>query len=296
MTRDRKSVKPFTCRFVSINVEINDTRYAVDPIEPGECGTKAFRLAKHSGDHAVYDVIRTHTGLVECDCPDYETRHRGNGYGMCKHGRALVELGLMAAPIAPAPCCPASEPAPCVTCQASTAAAGAPEATSEPAIAEAIPAEAPIESNAPADDQVELGAVESDPSTWPEWTDADTWELSPEPSADEDLYEPTAEDRAEAAELFGAMDAQRHLDRSDRLTLPELVDLQADFYRGWKNPVGEMLARHMEELAMRIRWVKAETPADYDARHEIVEQDARETHYKAGFEAGRASMHVDVCA
>jgi hypothetical protein len=38
----------------------------------------------------------------------------------------------------------------------------------------------------------------------------------------------------------------------------------------------------MEELALRIRWVKAETPEGYDARHEIVEQDARETWWKQG--------------
>jgi hypothetical protein len=53
------------------------------------------------------------------------------------------------------------------------------------------------------------------------------------------------------------------------------------------NPVGAMLAKHMEELAVRIRWVKAETPEDYEARHEIVEQDARETWWKQGYEEGR---------
>jgi hypothetical protein len=50
-----------------------------------------------------------------------------------------------------------------------------------------------------------------------------------------------------------------------------------------------MIARHMEELALRIRRVKVETPGDYDARHEIVEQAARETWWKHGFEEGKAA-------
>jgi hypothetical protein len=69
-------------------------------VRPGEDGTKAFRLSKLSsrGDEAIYDVVRTHAGLVECDCPHYEARLRGNCADCCKHGRALVELGLMEAP------------------------------------------------------------------------------------------------------------------------------------------------------------------------------------------------------
>jgi hypothetical protein len=91
----------------------------------------------------------------------------------------------------------------------------------------------------------------------------------------------------EAAEVLGAMDAREYLDRSDRLTLAALVDAQADFYRGWRNPAGVMLARHMDELAMRIRWVHAETPGDFEARLEIVDRDARESWWQQGFEEGR---------
>jgi hypothetical protein len=50
-----------------------------------------------------------------------------------------------------------------------------------------------------------------------------------------------------------------------------------------------MIARHMEELPVGVRWVKAETPEDYDARHEIFEQGARETWRRAGFEEGLAA-------
>src|SRR3954449_5715019 len=97
VTSPRKASKarPFSCSFVSLTIEISDHRYSADPLDPGEDGTRAFRLSKHSGDHAVYDVLRTHSGILECSCPDYVVRHAGNGHGTCKHGRALVELGLM---------------------------------------------------------------------------------------------------------------------------------------------------------------------------------------------------------
>jgi hypothetical protein len=101
--------------------------------------------------------------------------------------------------------------------------------------------------------------------------------------------EPSAKDLAEAAEVFGGMDAQRHLDGSNRLKLADLVDRQTHFYRGWDNAAVDMLAKHMEELALRIRWVKADTPEDYDARHGIVEQDARKTWWNLGYEEGRAA-------
>jgi hypothetical protein len=51
----------------------------------------------------------------------------------------------------------------------------------------------------------------------------------------------------------------------------------------------DCIAWHIEELALRIRQVKAETPEDYDARHEIVEQDAWETWWKQGYEEGRVA-------
>jgi hypothetical protein len=105
--------------------------------------------------------------------------------------------------------------------------------------------------------------------------------------ADPAGWEPTDADWAEVAELADGATARRFLDTGDRLTLAELADRQADFYRGWGNPAGEMIARHLEELALRIRWVQAETPADYEARAEIVEADARETWFKQGYEEGR---------
>jgi hypothetical protein len=86
------------------------------------------------------------------------------------------------------------------------------------------------------------------------------------------------------------MDARRHLDRPDRLTPAKLMDCQTNYYRGWGSPVGAMLAKHMEELALGIRWVKAETPEDYTARHEIAEQDVRKTGEAIEFEKGRGVL------
>jgi hypothetical protein len=155
----------------------------------------------------------------------------------------------------------------------------------EPAIAAATPAEAPIESNGQGDHQDDDLDHTGDPSTWPVWCDAFVLALG----AVELEPEPTDADWAEVGELADQAAAQRFLDRSDRLTLPELVDRQADAYRAWGNAAGEMLARHMEELALRCRWVDATTPEDYDARHELVERDARESWWKQGFAAGRAA-------
>ena len=60
-------------------VAINGFVYDVSAVDAGECGTSAFELHKLDTNHT-YHVIRTHHGAVECDCPDYEARHRGNGF------------------------------------------------------------------------------------------------------------------------------------------------------------------------------------------------------------------------
>jgi hypothetical protein len=109
LTRTAPRVKParepraFTCSFVSMTIEINDVRYSVDPIDAGEFGIRAYRLTKHSGDHAIHDVLRTHAGPVECSCPDFVCRRQGLTDEPCKHGLALLTLGLLPAPAAPAP-------------------------------------------------------------------------------------------------------------------------------------------------------------------------------------------------
>jgi hypothetical protein len=101
--------------------------------------------------------------------------------------------------------------------------------------------------------------------------------------------EPTPEEWAEIEELRNESAARDFLDTGDRLTLAELVDRQTDFYRGWGNPAGAMLAAHMEELALRVRWVQATTPQEYEDRKAIVDEDARQTWLVQGYEEGLAA-------
>lgn len=267
LTRKAKTVK-FSTEFVSITIRINDVRYAVDPIAPGEDGTRAFRLCKASGDHEVYDVIRTHSGICECSCPDYEARHRGNGHGMCKHGRAMVELGLMPGPVAPAdifrdatknvptpaPCCSPSEPLPCTAC------VEAPEPAPEPLDVEYPPVDLTtigetfreIPEALPGE-MVDPGDAESDPVLWSEEWDADVWSLGPDPDA-------------------------------ATLDLAELVDRQAAAYRAWPLEAGEMIARALDELALKVRMTGATTPAEYEARIEVIDADIRSDWEARGYD------------
>lgn len=259
-----KASRPFTCSFISITIEIQDTRYSVDEVPAGEFGRKAFRLCKHSGNHEVYDVIHDAFGCVACSCPDYIARHDGTS-SMCKHGRALVALGLMPgpapiAPPAPEPCCSPAEAEPCIKC------------IDVPASADDSPtAIEPDPAPEPAADLVDPDDAGSDPELWPDGYDDHIWNLAP----------------AEMAEARGEKEARGHLDASDRLTLAELVDRQADFYRSWGNAAGGMLARAMEALAMKVRMTGAETPDDFDAREGELDAAARETWEAIGFEQGR---------
>jgi hypothetical protein len=228
--------KPFTCSFVAMTIEISDVRYACDPLDPGESGTRAFRLTKHGKDRDVYDVIRRPDGSVACDCPDYEFRRDGLTAEPCKHGRALVELGLM-----PAPCCDPTEPAPCLAC---------------------TPAEPDLAPDVIPGDLVDPGDVESDPELWPDGWDDHVWNLGPDP-ADEPAP-PT-------------------------LSLAELVDRQADAYRAWPLDAGRMIARALDELALKIRMTDAATPAEFEARKDTLDADARAQWEAIGYEEGRAS-------
>src|SRR4051812_30142799 len=91
-----RKARPFACRLASAVIEINGTLYQAEPIDAGEDGTAAYRLAKEDGQ--VYDVIRRHDGRITCDCPHYTVRIEGLSADLCKHGKAAVELGLIAAP------------------------------------------------------------------------------------------------------------------------------------------------------------------------------------------------------
>lgn len=318
MTQNRKSSKsarPFSAEFVSVVIRINDVRYGADEIPAGEFGVQAWRLSKASGDHEVYDVIRTHRGLVECSCPSYVSTHAGTS-SYCKHGRALIQLGLLPTPTlpelapvapvaidntpvaidntAPEPCCSPAEAEPCQGCVT------VPVAELAPASADVFPP-----------DLVDAWDAEAPPELWPDDTDADVWtaDADPVPDGDDDHllntaddwhapfavapYEPTEQDRIDSAEIFGAMEAQAHLDRSDRLTLAELADRQTDFYRSWGNATGTMFAEAMEALALKIRMTEATTPAELAARSDALDLAARETWEAIGYDSAKRECRCE---
>ena len=98
-------------------------------------------------------------------------------------------------------------------------------------------------------------------------------EITPDRHPDEApvLDGPTAEDLADYGHWADESTARDHLDASERLTLAELVDRQAAFYRGWNNAAGEMMARAMDELALKVRLTDATTPDEFEARVEILD-------------------------
>jgi hypothetical protein len=69
-------------------------------------------------------------------------------------------------------------------------------------------------------------------------------------------------------------------------TLAELADQEAMGYRAWGNPAGEMFARHMDELALKIRMTDATTPEEYEGRIEVLDDGIREQWENRGYEAG----------
>jgi hypothetical protein len=79
-----------------LTITLGGKSYGVESIPPGGFGDRAWRLSGPEGQ--VYDVIRTHFGIVECDCPSYEFRLKGNCITPCKHGAALIAVGLLQAP------------------------------------------------------------------------------------------------------------------------------------------------------------------------------------------------------
>jgi hypothetical protein len=175
-------------------ITIKGLAYSVSKIDPGEEGTAAYRLDKVHGQ-GVYDIVRTHGGLVRCDCPDYECRKAGTAE-LCKHGRALIEAGYLErpSPIAnPSPVLVAIKPAVRPITRADQVAARtwglklpvdaplAVEALAPAPVAPVVEQPAPVVALAPAVEPVEPETDEEGPAwTWDTWTDEATWELGPE--------------------------------------------------------------------------------------------------------------------
>jgi hypothetical protein len=80
---------------LALVVVIRGVGYQVTPLDAGPDHTRAWRLAKADGE--VYDVCRARDGrTTTCTCAHYEFRLRGNSASPCKHGAALIRLGLIA--------------------------------------------------------------------------------------------------------------------------------------------------------------------------------------------------------
>jgi hypothetical protein len=78
---------------VELLLTINGQAYHVEPTAHAPGGTRSYRLAKRGGDEAVYDVD-AHADRIECACPSYQKSHAGTS-SLCKHGRAMVMVGLV---------------------------------------------------------------------------------------------------------------------------------------------------------------------------------------------------------
>jgi hypothetical protein len=79
---------------LALVVVIRGVGYQVTPLDPGPDHARAWRLSKSDGE--VYDVCREHDGrTTSCTCAHYTYRLEGTS-AVCKHGAALIQLGLIA--------------------------------------------------------------------------------------------------------------------------------------------------------------------------------------------------------
>jgi hypothetical protein len=303
MTKPRAPRKPkapaFACRLVSAVVEINGVQYAVEPIPPGEEGPAAIRLSKLSGQGEVYDLVRRYDGRITCDCPHYTARIEGLSEDLCKHGRALVELGLlpkpkptMAAPkpepmdrqTRPAtkpepagepdlgprcgPGCPATvnHPAPCPDCP------NRPVTRADIAASAVFGIKLPAE--APADGP---GSLQGEPPAGVEETPIDPTPTPPgRPQA--------AEDPAAGDDPDGGGDLDAPWSEDDRIglgpeplevrsPLADWIDQQAAEYRRRGGTAAKWLARQLDEMASTARVLQAANGEQYDDRLDAMEAD-----------------------
>lgn len=299
----KSKAKAFAC---SLTAEINGQPYGVEPIDPGECGTKAYRLTKRWADGAVYDVIREDDGHVACDCPDYEARHRGNGFGMCKHGRSLVTLGLLDAPKAPEPAArPFAAGVPSDRDRAASRAFG----IKLPARAEAPAPSAPRDVtdaliaclacpdceglgcpscvDTPADGPTvygcrPVGADRSDqlPHCVPVGADRPT-SVQPRESGEADAPseaagepESFADDLADATTSEGTTGHRGGREGDGRLTLAEWVRGEVERFRKLDHAAADLLADALAEVARRIEYVNARSVHELESRWAVVEAPA----------------------
>jgi hypothetical protein len=79
---------------LALVVVIRGVGYQVTPLDAGPDHARAWRLSKSDGE--VYDVCRARDGrTTSCTCAHYTYRLEGTS-AVCKHGAALIQLGLIA--------------------------------------------------------------------------------------------------------------------------------------------------------------------------------------------------------
>jgi len=97
----------------SCRIRINGTNYRLKPVPcHPSIGSRAYQLRKDIG--TVYTIVRAVHGLVECDCADYVLRRDGITPFPCKHGQALIALGMLEAPCFTRPESKRSAPSPLI--------------------------------------------------------------------------------------------------------------------------------------------------------------------------------------
>ena len=222
-----------------------------------EFGTCAYRLSKRSGDFAIYDVVRTAAGVVECDCASYEFNCRGT-LGLCKHGRAVVEAGLLERPGQPAPARPSIPGVTRVRDEFDEPADVRPMPSQRPGFAEelaaaveragetVIPTEGEGRGDAgedlgpadPIDDLTADDLADGDDQADADWDDDAVWNLGPAPAT---------------------------------FTMAQVVEMQVRGYEAWGNELGDILAHHMKALADELGIVRASTPDQWLDRRAVLD-------------------------
>ena len=91
----------------------------------------------------------------------------------------------------------------------------------------------------------------------------------------------------EASDAYGELDARAHLDRTATMGLVDQLAHVAGFFLSWSNPYGNLLARLVDEALLKARMTDATTPAEFEARVELLEQEVRD----GWFQSGRESLH-----
>jgi len=271
-TVTRKAPKVKAAPVVTLALAINHQVYSVEPIAPGEDNIRAFRLVKHSGDSAVYDIAQGRDGVNRCDCPDYECRHVGT-LGQCKHLTAATQMGLIDPPAWTGP---------------------APRQYPEP---EDFATLAPVNSA-----RTELNpapAVETSEGFADELADAVGLPVLDTP-ADAEPDPLAAWVRPARKSFLRVLEAAPRPVKLPALAdgqydLASLVSGQAALLRGQGSAPFALMADHLEALAASIRATGAKSVADVQDRLASMEDDRLGAIEARGFDRGYAEGIADRC-